>query len=1095
MEDDDGNCHATAGINFANETEESMASKQEATRQNALLKQLLQNCPSADLNKVSEAAATNPSSPTIAIEKEIKFENAEKSSCQHAQAQAQEALLSNAVHLQPKKDSSMEMDLLLGDSMSNQSLPLTHQDGNMSSPSSHSTSSQVVEKKMTYLDIRRAQLERDPTPPPEEKPKRKRTIKRKESKSIDESMESTSSQSGGPPITPKVSKKRSRKGSQNRAEETNNGNEHQEHMLKGLINHLRNCPNMTIIEPTIRPNLNVCLPPDSPDFNLKEIKLKGSYGKAYLSSTIDFYSTYPLGPNKVTSVVPTLPPAAQNSSSSHNRAFYYEEFSYMKNIPELADHFKDQGDKNSSFLQFSRDTDSPDTVVSSSSPECVFYDMPPDEYNKMRYINEDSSTQLDLERDCESPILFRPVPIRSSPLYGDEEVDKENLHDCQKVRSVRLNGKPLKETGNVNITLMLDSEQDVRNIILSLAKILKVTSSITYNIEKSPPSSVTDVVEIDYDDIESRVRLGFCKLCEEPLEENEDFQMDKGEFSKGNFCSKQCSDSYLLANSLKQPGKPDTLIDQGMEGVNEIASQQLTATEDEESELMSIFGGDSSDFAKAILDLEGINIDEKRWKNTRYLYWNKSSFKADPKAASEGTEDEESTEQALDKLAICLKPSASAAEKRECIFCHQLGDGDINGASRLLNMDIDMWVHLNCALWSYEVYEMLNGALMNVDQAYLRAVNLPCVRCNQRGASLKCFKLRCNNSYHFPCAVKEKCMFFKDKTILCPQHSPKSAHPNPDELTSFAVARRVFINRDDQKQIATMIHQGDNQLLRIGSLIFLNIGQLLPHQLQSFHTNSYIYPVGYKISRFYWSSRRLGKRCQYICSIAEKEGKPEFVVEIREEGYENVTYRESTTKLVWQKVLEPIIKMREESQTIKVFADFISGEDLFGLTEPTIIRILESLPGVDSLYHYNFKYGRSPWYDLPLAINPTGCARTEPKMRTHFRRPHTLHVSNNNSGRSSVHASLGTCDNASPYVKQFVHNKVSQYCKMKSQWRNNVILARSRIQGIGLYAAKDIEKHTMIIEYIGLLIRNEMAERNERIHEAHVSSAINGTPF
>lgn len=41
-------------------------------------------------------------------------------------------------------------------------------------------------------------------------------------------------------------------------------------------------------------------------------------------------------------------------------------------------------------------------------------------------------------------------------------------------------------------------------------------------------------------------------------------------------------------------------------------------------------------------------------------------------------------------------------------------------------------------------------------------------------------------------------------------------------------------------------------------------------------------------------------------------------------------------------------------------------------------------------------------------------------------------------------------------------------------------------QGLGLYAARDIEKHTMVIEYIGQLIRNEVAESNERIYESQV---------
>ena len=58
-----------------------------------------------------------------------------------------------------------------------------------------------------------------------------------------------------------------------------------------------------------------------------------------------------------------------------------------------------------------------------------------------------------------------------------------------------------------------------------------------------------------------------------------------------------------------------------------------------------------------------------------------------------------------------------------------------------------------------------------------------------------------------------------------------------------------------------------------------------------------------------------------------------------------------------------------------------------------------------------------------------------------------------------------------PYSKNFVQSKASQYRKMKQEWRQNVVLARSRIQGLGLYAARDLEKGQMIIEYIGEVIR------------------------
>lgn len=49
-----------------------------------------------------------------------------------------------------------------------------------------------------------------------------------------------------------------------------------------------------------------------------------------------------------------------------------------------------------------------------------------------------------------------------------------------------------------------------------------------------------------------------------------------------------------------------------------------------------------------------------------------------------------------------------------------------------------------------------------------------------------------------------------------------------------------------------------------------------------------------------------------------------------------------------------------------------------------------------------------------------------------------------------------------------------------------VILFRSKIQGLGLYAARDIDKHTMVIEYIGELIRTELAESREKQYEAKV---------
>lgn len=419
-------------------------------------------------------------------------------------------------------------------------------------------------------------------------------------------------------------------------------------------------------------------------------------------------------------------------------------------------------------------------------------------------------------------------------------------------------------------------------------------------------------------------------------------------------------------------------------------------------------------------------------------------------------------------------------DKRRCILCHEQGDGDSDGPARLLNISVDGWVHLNCALWSLDVYELGNGALMNVELACRKA--MICAFCRRPGATLRCFKPRCPNYYHFICATKKRCTFYEDKSIQCRQHSKTTVK----EMTTFVVKRRVYINRDEQKQVAEMIQSEQLNVMRIGSLVFLNIGQLLPHQLLSFHDKFHIYPVGYRVIRYYWSYRNLNKRAKYFCTIEDNDGKPIFKIVSQEPGFDDEIFTGISPQSVWHPIIEMIVNMRRQlNDIITTFPAYIRGDDLFGLNEPSIVRILESLPGVESLTDYEFKFGRSPLLELPLAVNPSGCARTEPKLRTHLKRPYTIQSAN--CLPKSRLQSLTNGDLSSPYIKQFVHSKSSQYRKMKSEWRNNVVLARSRVQGLGLYAARDIEKHTMVIEYIGMLIRNEIAEKYEKIHEAHVS--------
>lgn len=377
------------------------------------------------------------------------------------------------------------------------------------------------------------------------------------------------------------------------------------------------------------------------------------------------------------------------------------------------------------------------------------------------------------------------------------------------------------------------------------------------------------------------------------------------------------------------------------------------------------------------------------------------------------------------------------------MFCHLMGDAVADGPARLLNFDVDKWVHLNCALWSDDVYETVNGALMNLENALHQSLTQQCVYCQESGATIRCFKVRCSNVYHLGCAVKDSCIFYKNKTVYCSLHALKNEKEN--ELTTLSVYRRVYVNRDENRQVAAVMHHADHgNLLRVGSLIFLNVGQILPHQLQNFHTSNYIYPIGYKIVRFYWSMRKLNKRCRYVCSIHDVCGRPEFRILVQEPTEDDLELRDASPRAVWGRILEQLANVRKDNNCVKVFPKFLTGEDLFGLTEPAIVRVLESLPGIETMTDYKFKYGRNPLLELPLAINPSGSARTEPRLKNAlpWKRPHTQRTAGTARPTFTPTTVPGSSEAACPYSKQFVHSKSSQYKKMKQEWRNNVFLAR-----------------------------------------------------
>merc|ERR1711884_621932 len=300
-----------------------------------------------------------------------------------------------------------------------------------------------------------------------------------------------------------------------------------------------------------------------------------------------------------------------------------------------------------------------------------------------------------------------------------------------------------------------------------------------------------------------------------------------------------------------------------------------------------------------------------KFKGTMYKYY--SSTLSVPRRQK--VMNEKDLTQMMFQMGITMMPPREAEDTRTCLYCHMTGDAAADGPARLLNYEVDKWAHLNCALWSEDVYETVSGALVNTETALKGSANSYCVICEKNYATIKCFETRCTNIFHLNCAVKEKSMFYKNKSMFCKDHIPKGEKDN--ELTTLAVYRRVYIERDENRQVANVMSTGmETNVLRLGSMTFLSVGQLLPHQLHTFHNEEYIYPIGFKILRYSWSMRNVNKRCSYYCSIQEKDNQPEFAIEVVENGHDNVTFTDSTCLGVWMKVLKEVESVRIKAKCI-----------------------------------------------------------------------------------------------------------------------------------------------------------------------------------
>uniref|UniRef100_A0A8C2ZN11 Histone-lysine N-methyltransferase n=1 Tax=Cyclopterus lumpus TaxID=8103 RepID=A0A8C2ZN11_CYCLU len=209
-----------------------------------------------------------------------------------------------------------------------------------------------------------------------------------------------------------------------------------------------------------------------------------------------------------------------------------------------------------------------------------------------------------------------------------------------------------------------------------------------------------------------------------------------------------------------------------------------------------------------------------------------------------------------------LPPPPGICDNRKCVLCLKYGDENTNEGGRLLYIGQNEWTHVNCALWSAEVFEDDDGSLKNVHMAVLRGKQLRCEKCQKPGATVGCCLTSCTSNYHFMCARQCHCVFLEDKKVYCPKHRDLI---KGEVVSGFEVTRRILVDLEGirlrRKWLAGL--EPENVHMMIGSMTIECLGILT----ELSDCKRKLFPVGYQCSRVYWSTLDARKRCVYTCRI------------------------------------------------------------------------------------------------------------------------------------------------------------------------------------------------------------------------------------
>uniref|UniRef100_A0A131YID3 Histone-lysine N-methyltransferase trithorax n=1 Tax=Rhipicephalus appendiculatus TaxID=34631 RepID=A0A131YID3_RHIAP len=206
-------------------------------------------------------------------------------------------------------------------------------------------------------------------------------------------------------------------------------------------------------------------------------------------------------------------------------------------------------------------------------------------------------------------------------------------------------------------------------------------------------------------------------------------------------------------------------------------------------------------------------------------------------------------------------------DSRQCVLCGQPGDDSCNKSGRLLYAGQDNWVHVNCALWSAEVFEQGDGALHRVHSAISRGRYLRCEVCGIVGATVGCCVRGCPANFHFGCAQAAQAVFQADKKVFCSFHQG-NVNREVVEGDKFSVCRAVYVDQQDVNSKWQKAWEGtlaQEMTVIAGAMSIECLGYLT----EASDLENVLVPVNYRCRRMFWSTQNPRQRVVYVCRTYE----------------------------------------------------------------------------------------------------------------------------------------------------------------------------------------------------------------------------------